>query len=298
VNITRSVFGQFQDQEIYLFRISNSNGVEVCVTNFGAAIASWRMPDDKRNISNIVLGYDSLEGYITDKSYMGCIVGRFADRIHEGRFSIDGHSYQLPQNEATQNHLHGGKKGFNKKVFEATEVRRGEKQASVTLHYLNKDMEEGYPGNLDIWVEYALNNNSELTISYRAKTDKATPVNFTNHSYFNLSGTGNALNQELLFNAIQYVETDKDYIPTGAILEVENSPYDFTKFKKIGQYLNQVPHQGYNECFVLDKQNPVAAELYDPESGRKLIVRTTLPAILFYSGDYLGAGIIKTKAFV
>lgn len=288
MNINKCLFGQFQNQEIYLFRISNSNGVEVSVTNFGAAITSWRMPDNKGNVSNIVLGYDSLEEYIADKSYMGCLVGRFAGRIHQGRFFIDGHTYQLSRNEATQNHLHGGKTGFNKKVFEVAEVRTGEKKAFVTLHYLSKDMEEGYPGNLHVWVKYELNNKNELTTSYKAKTDKATVVNFTNHTYFNL-GTASlfALEQELIIHAKHYVETDSQYIPTGAIIPVDHSPYDFRKSRKINEFIHLLPTPGYNECFVLDKQKETAAEFYDPASGRKIIISTTMPGLLFYTGDYL-----------
>lgn len=286
MNIAKSGFGLLGDQEVYLFRLNNSNGITLSVTDYGATITSLFVPDKDGNKTNIVLGYDTLSEYVTDPFYMGCVVGRFAGRIAKGAFSMDGVQYKLECNGAnTGNHIHGGIAGFNKKVFNTESLKHSETSVSVELRYLSPDMQEGYPGNLNLRIRYELTDDNEFVISYFAETDKATHVNLTNHSYFNLSGPNSALDHELIIYADSYLETNSQYIPTGNIKNVENSPYDFRKSRKIKEYITELEAPGYNECYVLN--NEVAAELYDQNSGRKVVVRTSMPGLLLYTGDYL-----------
>lgn len=297
MEIFKSDFGSYDGIKVYLFRICNSSGLEVSITNYGAIITSVLMPDKKGHKANVVLSCDSLEEYVADKFYVGALVGRFAGRINNGSFQIGNTSYQLSKNDTTGfHHLHGGITGFNKKVFEVGEINVGESAISVTFHYLSPNKEEGYPGNLSVQVTYVLTCDNKLIITYHAQTDQITYVNLTNHSYFNLSGyADSALEQELVINANNYLETDHDYIPTGNIMPIRNSPYDFTKSTKIITLFDQLQFTGYNEYFILNNTGKMDAVLNHAESGRKISLKTTMPGLLFYTGDYLNGKYQKNQ---
>jgi aldose 1-epimerase len=244
------------------------------------------------------LGYDSLKEYVKDQFYVGCLVGRFAGRISRGGFCIGNRFYQLFENDPLNKiHLHGGENGFNKKAFSILSVQSEAASQSVILYYCSKDGEEGYPGNLDLWVTYSLTNENEFIVQYKAKTDKATHLNLTNHSYFNLTGIPEAaLKQEILINADRFLITDDNYIPTGKIQPVENTIYDFRKLRRVDYYFNKSIATGYNECYVLNKSDEnLAAVLADPIGKRKMTVTTTAPGLVFYTGNYLGGKFRKCQ---
>lgn len=276
------------------FTLKNSKGISVSIITFGAAVISIKMPDADGNVEDITLGYKDLIGYENDNSYLGATVGRYANRIAKGKFILDGVEYQLSTND-NGNHLHGGNKGFNKVVWKAEPFER-ENEIGVKLEYLSEDGEEGYPGNMKATVTYSLNNDSELKIYYEAETDKKTIVNLTHHSYYNLSGNAkrNILNHYLTIYADKYTPVDNTLIPTGEIMEVERTPFNFLKAKKIGAEINEVPG-GYDHNFVLidsGENMRKAAELYDEKSGRKLELFTTEQGVQFYSGNFLDGTIV------
>lgn len=285
---------------IHLYTLTNANGMVVKITNFGGIITSIIVPDRNGKMADVALGYNSVEEYINavDKPYFGAIIGRYGNRIAKGKFTLNGTDYSLAINNNRINHLHGGIIGFDKVVWTAKKIEDGD-NPSLQLTYHSRDGEEGYPGNLDVTVTYALNNQNELTIDYSATTDKATPVNLTNHSYFNLAGEGNGtvLNQVLQLNADKYTPVNKTLIPTGKIVPVANTPFDFTKPKAIGKDIEADNEQlrfgkGYDHNFVLNPANKeegltLAATVVDPASGRMLKVLTTEPAVQFYSGNFL-----------
>lgn len=288
VTIEEESFGTLEDgREVSLFTLSNTNNMEVKITNYGGIVTSIRTPDKEGNLDNVVLGFESLDKYLEGTPYFGAIIGRYGNRIADGEFSIDGEVYELATNDG-DNHLHGGVQGFDKVLWDAEAKEDG----SLELTYLSKDGEEGYPGNLEVSVLYRLTNDNELKIAYEATTDKATPVNLTNHSYFNLSGAPDStiLDHELMINAPQYTPVDDELIPTGELADVENTPFDFTEFHKVGARIDQV-EGGYDHNWVLEQ--PVrdslfhAATLYHEESGREMKVFTTEPGIQFYSGNFL-----------
>ncbi len=288
-------WGEADGKQVYLYTLTNANGVQVKITNFGGIVTAWITPDKKGNRSNIVLGFDSLSAYLAKPPYFGAIIGRYGNRIAKGKFSIDGNTYTLATNNGA-NHLHGGNKGFDKVVWEATPG--ADSSASLSLHYLSKDGEEGYPGNLDVTVVYTLTNDNELLIEYNAQTDKKTIVNLTNHSYFNLSGNSNStiLNHKLQINADKYTPVDNGLIPTGELKAVKNTPFDFTEPHLIGERIAAV-EGGYDHNFVLSRKSAdmeLVAALSDTVSGRKLEVYTTEPGLQFYSGNFLD-GTIKTS---
>jgi len=292
---------------IKLYTLKNKSGMTVKITNYGAIITSIIVPDRDGKMGDIALGYDCVEDYMNavDKPYFGAIVGRYGNRIAKGKFTIGDETYQLATNNG-ENHLHGGVIGFDKVVWDAKPVI-GEGWTGVEMSYKAKDGEEGYPGNLDITVTYKLTDDNEIVVDYLATTDKATPCNLTQHTYFNLKGEGNGtiLDHELMLNAKKYTPVNDALIPTGEIAPVEGTPFDFTKPKPIGRDVEKDHQQlkfglGYDHNFVLDKggkdgEMTLAATVYEPSTGRVMEVTTTEPAIQFYGGNFLD-GRLKGKA--
>lgn len=296
MNITKSYFGNVDGKDIYLFQLINHQGMVVNITNYGGIITSIVVPDKTGKFDDVALGYDSLSGYLQETPYFGAIVGRYGNRIDQGRFELYGKKYQVTANDG-ENHLHGGNKGFDKVVWNAEELRDST-FVGLKLTYLSKDLEEGYPGNLQTTVYYHLNDNNEITMMYEAETDAPTILNLTNHSYFNLKGAGNGdiLNHELMLNASRITAVRPDLIPTGALDEVTGTDYDFTTPRKIGERIKNVLNVkvGYDNNYVLDKSGhefSLAASVYEPESGRTLEVLTDQPGIQFYSGNFLDGSI-------
>ncbi|HGY56729.1 MAG TPA: galactose mutarotase [Caldithrix abyssi] len=299
IKVTVRKYGMADGKEVNLYTFTNTNGMTAKITNYGAIVQSLTAPDKNGKYEDVTLGYDKLEDYINDKSYFGCIVGRFGNRIAKGKFMLDGKEYTLATNNGP-NHLHGGIKGFNKVVWDA-EIVKGKDFGGLKLTYLSKDGEEGYPGNLNCTVIYTLTDQNELRIEYKATTDKPTPVNLTHHSYFNLSGNGkqNILNQELWINADYYTPVDETLIPTGEIAPVKGTPFDFTKPTAIGARINEKNTQleyghGYDHNWVLndaDGSLKLQASLYDPASGRLMEIYTQEPGLQFYSGNFLDGSI-------
>jgi aldose 1-epimerase len=303
-NMTKKPFGKTEDgQAVDLYVLTNKNGMEAAITNFGGIVVSLKVRDRQRKVDDVVLGYDSLDGYLINKANFGAIIGRYGNRIAHGRFTLDGVTYTLPKNDG-DNTLHGGIRGFNKRLWAAKEVATPRGPA-LELTYLSKDGEEGFPGNLSVKVAYTLTDQNELRIDYSATTDKDTVVNLTNHSYFNLAGQGNGdtLEHQLTIKADQFTPVDQSLIPTGEVRAVKNTAFDFTKATVIGARINQDDQQlkvgrGYDHNWVLTggiKSSPTfAAEAYEPKSGRVLEVLTTEPGVQFYSGNFLD-GTIQGK---
>lgn len=287
---------------IVVYELSNAAGTEVHISNYGATVTAIKTGDRNGQMADIALGYDSVEGYINavDRPYFGSVVGRYANRIAKGQFTLDGVNYSLAKNNG-ENHLHGGNMGFDKVVWSGAPIR-GDGFNGVILSYLAKDMEEGYPANLHVTVTYKLTDKNELVIEYAATTDKATPVNLTNHTYFNLAGEGNGtiLNHQLMINADYYTPVDEGLIPTGQIKSVKGTPFDFTTPKTIGHDISRDNQQlayggGYDHNFVLNRKSPgmmLAATVYEPASGRVLEVLTEEPGIQFYSGNFLDGRLV------
>ena len=294
MNAEQKAFGTAPDgKNVDLFILTNSHGMQAAVTNYGGIVVSLKVPDRNGESADIVLGYETLDGYIKNSPYFGAIVGRYGNRIAKGRFTLDGAEYRLATNDG-DNHLHGGIKGFDKVVWDAESVKQ-DNAASVKLTYLSKDGEEGYPGNLSCTVTYLLTEENELKILYTATTDKATPVNLTHHSYFNLAGqgSGDILGHELMLTADRFTPVDAGLIPTGVLQPVKDTPMDFTRQKPIGQDVASVPG-GYDHNFVLNNAGgslALAARIYEPTSGRIMEVYTTEPGIQFYSGNFLDGSI-------
>lgn len=294
MEVPKKEFGQLPDgQHVDLYILTNANGLKARVMNYGATLVSLEVPDREGSFADITLGFDSLEGYLSASPYFGSTVGRYANRIAKGKFTLDGVEYTLAQNNG-ENHLHGGIQGFDKVIWDA-EPFRMEEAVGVKFVYLSKDGEEGYPGNLTSSVTYMLTDRDELRISYEAETDKPTPVNLTHHSYFNLEGqgSGDILGHELMLNADKYTPVDQGLIPTGKIRSVADSPMDFTTPHTIGERIDQV-EGGYDHNFVLRGGGGtlvLAAKVYEPRSGRILEVHTTEPGIQFYSGNFLDGSI-------
>jgi aldose 1-epimerase len=288
MKLTKELWGKYEGQNIYLFKLKNNN-MEVALSNFGAIITGIYTPDRAGNKANIVLGYDTLHEYVNDEFHTGCVIGRYAGRIANAQFTINGITYPLTQGNADkQIHLHGGSKGFNKQAFTVSKEIITDNTASVELYYRSAHLEEGYPGNLDVWVTYQLTADNELTITYKATTDQDTHINLTNHSYFNLNRSNRSiLNHQLMINAGNYLVTDKDYIPTGIIKPVTGTPFDFTSSHAIANNIDAVKASGYNECYLLNPNTPHAI-LSNDANGRSITLETDMPALLLYTGDYLG----------
>lgn len=286
--VTAKDWGEADGKKVQLFTLTNKNGVTVDITNYGGIVTSWVTPDKNGNKSSVVVGLANLQEYQKEPPYFGALIGRYGNRIASGKFTLDGKTYTLATNNG-KNHLHGGKKGFDKVVWDATPGAEG--SPSLTLSYLSKDGEEGYPGNLKVTVVYTLTDEDALNIEYTAETDKATPVNLTNHSYFNLTGdAGNSiLNHTLMIDADGYTPVDDGLIPTGEIKAVAGTPFDFKTPTAIGARIDQVKG-GYDHNFVLNRKDSslaLVAVLADSVSGRKLEVFTTEPGLQFYSGNFL-----------
>ncbi|MCD4747144.1 MAG: galactose mutarotase [Bacteroidales bacterium] len=288
ISINKENFGKYDGKNVYLYTLTNSNGLIAKITNYGAIVTSLIVPDKQGNFDDIVLGYDNLEDYIKDSPYFGAIVGRYGNRIAKGKFILDDKEYTLAVNNGN-NHLHGGIKGFDKVVWDAEEIDNKE-GVGLKLKYISKDGEEGYPGNLEVTVTYTLTNNNELKISYEAVTDKPTPVNITHHSYFNLAGAGkeDILNHELMIDADKYTVVDKELIPTAELRDVKDTPMDFTSPESIGSRIAAV-EGGYDHNYVLNNNGKFAkvVEVIEPQSGRLMEVYTSEPGIQFYSGNFL-----------
>ncbi len=299
LNLTTTPFGTTPDgQDANLYTLSNDEGLEVSITNYGGAITSIKTPDRNGNIGDVVLGYETLAEYVKNPRYFGCLVGRYANRIGKGRFSLNGVDYQLAQNNG-ENHLHGGKKGFDKVVWDAS-TKEDNNSVRLQLNYVSVNGEENYPGTLSVEVNYYVTNQNELRIEYRATTEGDTIVNLTNHSYFNLAGHGNILDPEFQISADRFTAVSQELIPTGEIRSVEGTAMDFREGKTIGQDLNSGYEQlgftgGYDHNFVLKlfgRSIKFAARAHEPESGRKLEVFTTQPGMQFYSGNFLDGSLI------
>jgi aldose 1-epimerase len=293
--ITKSSFGKAGGKEVFLYTLINSKGTEVKITNFGGIVTSWISADKNNKRSSIVLGYDSLSGYLAAHPYFGAIVGRYGNRIAKGKFSIDSVEYTLAINNGP-NHLHGGVVGFDKVVWEPTV--ENDSVPSLLLSYLSKDGEEGYPGNLNVDVHYTLTDEDELKIEYTATTDKKTVVNLTNHSYFNLTGdvANTILDHELQIDADHFTSVDSTLIPTGEITSVKGTPFDFTQPTKVGLRIDSVKG-GYDHNYVfnkLDASLTKVASVSEQKSGRVLEVFTTEPGVQFYTGNFLD-GTLKTS---
>ncbi|RPJ55092.1 MAG: galactose mutarotase [Acidobacteria bacterium] len=303
MTIQKSVFGKTKDgQSVDLYTLTNDHGMVVTLTNWGATIVSIQVPDRSGKNADVALGYDTAAGYIDDTAYLGVTVGRYGNRIAKGRFKLDGNEYKLAQNDG-ENHLHGGAVGFNKKLWGAKEIKPADSIA-VQMHYLSKDGEEGYPGNLDVSVTFSLNNNNEIKIDYLATTEKPTVVNLTNHSYFNLLGdaAGDILGHEMMINADRFTPVDAGLIPTGELRPVAGTSMDFKQPKAVGariddKYEQLVLGKGYDHNWVINPAGAaprLAARVSEPKTGRVLEVLTTEPGIQFYSGNFLN-GTIKGK---
>jgi aldose 1-epimerase len=300
---TKKPFGKTPDgQPVDLYVLTNKNGAEASITNYGGALVSLKMPDRNGKLADVVLGYDSAEGYVADKSYFGALVGRYGNRIGHAQFVLDGKTYTLAKNNG-DNTLHGGVKGFNKALW-AVRILPAKGGQLLELGYISKDGEEGFPGTLRVAVIYELTDANELRIRYRATTDKKTVVNLTSHGYFNLAGqgSGDILGHVLMIQARKFTPVDSGLIPTGELRDVTGTPFDFHKPTAIGARIDQDDEQlklggGYDHNFVLDRNvvgaegaadgETLAARVLEPTSGRVMDVWTTEPGVQFYTGNFL-----------
>lgn len=298
-SVEKELFGRTADgKPAHLYTLRNTLGMIARITDYGGAVVSLTAPDKDGRLADVVLGYDTLGDYEKGKSYFGCIVGRCSNRIAGGKFRLAGKEYTLTTNDG-KNHLHGGFKGFNKVVWDGgAAVEEGEPR--LTLKYLSKDGEEGYPGNLSASVVYTFTNDGALKIESSARTDKPTIISLSHHSYFNLAGTSaealkKALSHKLMINAERFTPINAEFIPTGELLPVKGTPFDFTKPTAIGLRIGSGDEQlkfglGYDHNFVLNKEGgrlSLAARVHEPESGRVMEVLTSEPGLQFYSGNFL-----------
>jgi aldose 1-epimerase len=291
MELQRQHYGRTSDgTDVEVFTLRNSSGITARAITYGCIITSVQMPDRKGEIGEITLGFDSLEGYLVRHPYFGALVGRFANRIAAGEFELDGRRHTLACNEKGTNHLHGGTVGFDKRIWTAKEI--GENgNVGVRFSYTSPDGEEGYPGELKVIATYTLNEANELTLDYRAETSKATPINLTNHTYWNLSGPGSGTIYDhlLTLRCSHYLAANEQLLPTGKILPVEDTPLDFRTQKAIGRDIDQLPI-GYDHCFVVDREGDCLesiARVVDPASGRGFELSTTKPAVQLYTGNFL-----------
>ena len=296
-NMTRAPFGKTADgQAVDAFTLKNANGIEVQAITYGGIITSLKVPDRNGAIGDIVLGFDSIDGYLKGHPFFGAIIGRYGNRIAKGKFSIDKQEYTLATNNGP-NHLHGGARGFDKHVWQAEILTEN----SLRLSRVSPDGEEGYPGNLQVEVIYSLTNYNELIVDYTATTDLPTHVNLTQHSYFNLAGSGaDILGHELMIDADRYTPVTSELIPTGELAAVAGTPFDFRTPAAIGARIN-APHpqikngQGYDHNWVLNREGTaleLAARVLEPSSGRTMEVATTEPGMQFYAGNFLDGTIV------
>jgi aldose 1-epimerase len=288
-------FGKtLEGAEADLYTLRNVHGLEARIMNYGGILVSLMVPDRTGELSDVVLGFDTLEGYLNEHPCFGATIGRYGNRIAAGVVTLDGRTYQLTKNDG-ENHLHGGVRGFDKVVWTALE-RETKDGPAVDLRYVSSNGEEGYPGNLTVDVTYTLTNDNELKIDYAAETDRTTVVNLTHHSYFNLrdAGRSDILEHELKIDADYFLPIDQSSIPTGEMRTVEGTPFDFTKLTPIGARMAQEDLQlvygnGYNHNWILSKQGQSAAPaavVYEPTFGRVMEVRSTEPGLQFFSGNF------------
>jgi len=293
--IKKQAFGTVPEGRVDLYTMPNSRGMEVRVMNYGGIIVSLRVPDKKGVLADVVLGFDTLDAYLNNKPYFGAIIGRYANRIANGKFTLNGAGYRLARNNG-MNSLHGGLKGFDKVLWRGEQFENNQ-GIGVVFTYTSKNGEEGYPGNLKAKVTYTLTDQSELQIEYQATTDEATPVNLTNHSYFNLvsEGNGDILKHNLILNADRFTPVDSTLIPAGELRSVAGTPFDFTKPTAIGARIDTNNEQlaiahGYDHNFVLSRKGSgleLAGRVHEPQTGRALEVYTTEPGVQFYTGNFL-----------
>lgn len=306
-SVTREAFGRMPDgAAVDVFTLTNAHGLEIRAITYGGIIVSIRTPDRSGRLGDIALGYDTLDGYVKNNPYFGCITGRYANRIARGRFTLDGQTHTLATNN-DPNHLHGGVKGFDKVVWLA-EPFKNERGVGVVFRYTSRDGEEGYPGTLAARVTYTLTDRHELIVEYHATTDKATPINLTQHTYFNLAGegTGDILGHELRVDADRYTPVDATLIPTGELAPVDGTPFDFRKPMAIGARIDRTHEQlergrGYDHNFVLTRKGSGlrhAARVVEPTTGRTLDISTTEPGIQFYAGNFLDGTITGKSGHV
>ncbi|WP_026753440.1 aldose epimerase family protein [Sediminibacter sp. Hel_I_10] len=295
-NIIKSDFGKLDDGTIIeQYTLKNTNGVELNVITYGGRITSLKVPNKDGEFENVVLGFDTIEDYEKDNPFFGALIGRFGNRIANGKFNLEGKEYTLATNDGS-NHLHGGVKGFDRVVWTAEPIE-GTDDSSLKLTYLSKDGEEGYPGNLNVTVLYTLTNDNALEVSYEATSDMATVVNLTQHAYFNLTGdfSKDILEHKVVIDADAFLPVDETLIPTGEIRKVQGTPFDFTSVKQVSKEINADNEQlkrgqGYDHCWILNGDKGVlrfAASAYDDTSGRFMEIYTEEPAIQFYTGNFL-----------
>ncbi len=304
--IQQQPFGSHDGRPITLYTLTNSHGMEVRAMNYGGIIVSIRVPDRKGQLADVVLGHDDLKGYEPNPPYIGAIIGRYANRIANGTFTLDGKTYTLPKNDGP-NTLHGGiNKTFDRVVWD------GEPQGKmgVAFSYVSHDGDDGFPGNVKVKVTYTLTDGNAILIDYEATADKATPINLTQHSYFNLAGegSGDVLNHEVMINADRFTPVDKGLIPTGELRPVKGTPFDLTKPTRIGAHIDDNYEQltlgwGYDHNFVINPkpdQNglKLAARVHEPTSGRTLEVWTTQPGVQFYTGNHLDGSVTGKQGHV
>jgi len=297
--ITKTPFGKMPEGQVMdLYTLTNRGGMKVTITNYGGRVVSILVPDRQGKMSDVVLGFDNLDGYLGNNPFFGALVGRYANRIGKARFTLNGVEYKLAQNDGP-NSLHGGVKGFDKVDWTARESSKN--PPALELTYVSPDGEEGYPGKLTSIVVYTLTDSNELKIDYTAITDKDTVLNLTNHAYFNLAGEGNGdiLKHDIMINADRFTPVDSTLIPTGELRKVEGTPFDFRKATAIGARIDANDEQikfgrGYDHNFVLNRTGrglTLAARVTGPQSGRVLEVRTTQPGIQFYTGNFLDGSV-------
>src|SRR5580765_3381988 len=285
-------FGKTPDGAVVkLFTLRNAKGMSAKVMTYGAILTEIKVADRHGAMTNVLLGAGDFDQYSKGFPASAAVIGRFANRIAKARFTLDGVEYKLAANNGP-NHLHGGRKGFAQVLWQSKVLPAGLHEAAVQFAYLSKDGEEGYPGNLMVQVTYTLTDDNELRIDYEATTDKATPVNLTNHAYFNLAGSGDVLDHELWLVAERYTLADDELIPTGEIASVKGTPLDFTTPKRIGERIEQLKPKpgGYDHNFVFNndgKSLELAARATEPKSGRVMEMRTTEPAVQLYTGNHL-----------
>jgi len=294
INTEKNPYGEVNGKPVYLYTLTNNNGAQLKVTNYGARVTALLVPNKSGDLVDVVLGSDNLQDYLDTHTYFGAIVGRYGNRIADGKFTLDGVEYSLVRNNG-DNHLHGGFKGFDQRVWQGEAVTTGE-GASVRLNYLSKDGEEGYPGNLDVTVTYTLTNDNEFIFEIEATTDEPTVVNLTNHNYYNLNGSkDDALDHVLMIDANHFTPIDDEWIPLGEIRTVEGTPMDFRTPTKVGERINEDYQQlengaGYDHNYVLNSDGArmaLAATVHSPMSGIFMKVYTDMPGVQFYSGNFL-----------
>lgn len=297
LSISKAPFGESPDGPVDIYTFTNKNGIEARVINYGALLVSLKTPDKNGQFEDIVLGFDSLAGYLGEHPYFGATIGRYGNRIAKGQFTLDGETYTLATNNGP-NHLHGGPGGFGRQLWTAEELKTDD-AIGVKLTYVSEDMEEGYPGKLTVETSYLLNNKDELYLQYSATSDKATICNLTNHTYFNLKGEGDILDHQLMIKAKHITPVDETLIPTGKLMAVKGTPFDFTTPKAIGAEINEDHEQikiggGYDHNYVIDKASAgmeLIAYFNENTTGRTVEVYSEEPGVQFYSGNFLNGSV-------